>query len=306
MAFKVRQIVLVGKDRRVPRFSTERWDKWGFEQLGIKCVLVNVDKKKEGKIIQEIRRYHPEFIMYYQTHGIAPEVIIRTRKGAKRTGLNTFDRPIIRGMSGVNTFVNNAKLVNFAFHTGGVPECEKAHRVMQGCEPLLGMKKPEPIHTGRPVFVGTQKSSKSRKQFCELLKKNKVDLVGHDRKDVYTRQRLFCLCHERSAVLGQVQVTDKCRALYEEPGYWSNRVYLMTGFGACLLHSYVPGIEKEFEPNKEIVLYTSLKDMQEKLYTLRTHPDQCATIGEAAFKRAQKDHTYVHRARKLIRLVEGK
>ena len=72
------------------------------------------------------------------------------------------------------------------------------------------------------------------------------------------------------------------------------RVFEVAGAGACLICDDWPGIEACFEPEKEILVARSAKDVVEALIY---HDDIARRrIGQAFRARALRDHTYAQRA----------
>jgi spore maturation protein CgeB len=55
-----------------------------------------------------------------------------------------------------------------------------------------------------------------------------------------------------------------------------------------------------FEPGKEIVLFDSVHDFEEKVKELLGDPSRRKTIGEAAQKRCLQEHTYGHRLDRIL------
>lgn len=85
--------------------------------------------------------------------------------------------------------------------------------------------------------------------------------------------------------------------------YWSNRVYLISGFGGCLLHPYSIGTAHHYRHLEEIVFYHSRDDLQEKIEHLLARPLERALIREAAYQRTVSEHLYRHRCERLLSVV---
>ena len=65
------------------------------------------------------------------------------------------------------------------------------------------------------------------------------------------------------------------------------------------------GLEEWFEPEKEIVILTRPEEATERIAWLLDHEAERAAIGQAARARFLAEHTYRHRARQLIGIVQG-
>lgn len=81
------------------------------------------------------------------------------------------------------------------------------------------------------------------------------------------------------------------------------RTFETTGCGTFLLTNYTPGLEKLFDIGKEIVVYESIEDMDNKVKYYLDNPEERNKIANAGHERAKKDHTYFERAKKLINII---
>ncbi len=83
----------------------------------------------------------------------------------------------------------------------------------------------------------------------------------------------------------------------------ATRVFEAAGAGACMVTDSFEGLENFFEPGVEILSAESGAEVIAILNGL----DQAMArkIGQAALRRALVEHTYINRARRLDRLVEG-
>lgn len=81
------------------------------------------------------------------------------------------------------------------------------------------------------------------------------------------------------------------------------RTFETTGCGTFLLTNYTPGLEKLFEIGKEIVVYDSVEDLDNKTKYYLDNPEERNKIAKAGHERAKKDHTYYERAKKLIDII---
>lgn len=65
--------------------------------------------------------------------------------------------------------------------------------------------------------------------------------------------------------------------------------------GACILVQDFPEIQRYFEPDQEIVTYTSEANAVEKARVLCAHPQKASQIGARARQRILAEHTWEHR-----------
>lgn len=70
---------------------------------------------------------------------------------------------------------------------------------------------------------------------------------------------------------------------------------------------FVEGLEiaDYFEPDREIVLFDSVREFEQRLTELLDAPERAAAIGAAAQRRALAEHCYAHRARRILDTVGG-
>ncbi len=81
----------------------------------------------------------------------------------------------------------------------------------------------------------------------------------------------------------------------------ATRVFEAAGAGACLITDYWEGIELFLEPGEEVLVARSGHDVADILNHLT--PRRAGAIGKAALKRIKSEHTYRHRAQKVIQAL---
>lgn len=81
------------------------------------------------------------------------------------------------------------------------------------------------------------------------------------------------------------------------------RLFEATGSGLCLLVENKKNIKDLFEIDKEIVTFSSFEEATEKIKWLLKNKLKLLEIGKAAQKRVLKNHTYEHRAKKLVEKI---
>lgn len=78
----------------------------------------------------------------------------------------------------------------------------------------------------------------------------------------------------------------------------ATRVFEAAGAGACLITDYWEGIELFLEPGEEVLVARSGEDVAGILNDLTQQ--KADAIGQAALKRIKSEHTYRHRAQKVM------
>lgn len=81
------------------------------------------------------------------------------------------------------------------------------------------------------------------------------------------------------------------------------RMFEATGIGACLLTDAKSNLSSLFEPDREVVAYTSAADCADRAQWLLQHPEACAEIGQRAQARVLREHTQQQRVVAFTTLV---
>ena len=88
-------------------------------------------------------------------------------------------------------------------------------------------------------------------------------------------------------------------------GYANNmRLYEATGMGACLLTDAKQNLPILFEPDREVVTYSSPDEAVSKLKQLLAHPEATAAIAASGQARTLRHHTYNQRMAELAALLK--
>jgi glycosyltransferase involved in cell wall biosynthesis len=83
------------------------------------------------------------------------------------------------------------------------------------------------------------------------------------------------------------------------------RTFETTGCGTMLLTNYTPGLEKLFDIGKEIVVYSNLAELDEKVKYYLENEEERKTIANAGYERSKRDHTYYERSKTLIEIIKN-
>ena len=81
------------------------------------------------------------------------------------------------------------------------------------------------------------------------------------------------------------------------------RPFELASAGAAIVSSPHDGIERWFEPGREIVLVSDAAEAVAAYRELLDDPGRAEELGRAARERVLDEHTYVHRARRLLELL---
>lgn len=85
-----------------------------------------------------------------------------------------------------------------------------------------------------------------------------------------------------------------------DDGYWSNRIYLLLGSGAFLVHPRLAGLADEYVDGIHFAGYADSTEMFDVIDYYLANPDEWERIAAAGFKKTQLEFTYLRRCQKLL------
>ncbi len=88
-------------------------------------------------------------------------------------------------------------------------------------------------------------------------------------------------------------------------GSSSSRPFELASMGCCIVANPYDGLEQWFEPDKEVFIVHSRDEALDRYRYLLTHDSERLAIGERARQRVLHEHTFQHRARQLVGVVQG-
>lgn len=86
--------------------------------------------------------------------------------------------------------------------------------------------------------------------------------------------------------------------------YWSNRVYIVQGFGGFLMHPWCETLAPQYAEDREIVYYRSREELHDKIAYYLVRPKDREAMQQAALERTLAEHTYTHRCAELVKTVK--
>jgi spore maturation protein CgeB len=81
------------------------------------------------------------------------------------------------------------------------------------------------------------------------------------------------------------------------------RPFELAACGAAIVSNPHDGIERWFEPGRELVVVSSADEAENAYRELLADPSEAEAMGQLARERALDEHTYAHRARRLLELI---
>ena len=152
--------------------------------------------------------------------------------------------------------------------------------------------------TGTPIlFTGISRGGgRRRESFVEEMQTRWRDKFRHVQAGVHGRALADLVASSQAVVCPDSPVTDR---------YWSNRVYLLAGFGATLLHPYCKGLRDYGYTTDEVLMYRDRQELRSYLDAILQDSNLRDELSAAALERTKREHLYRHRVQKLIEAVEG-
>ncbi len=161
----------------------------------------------------------------------------------------------------------------------------------------FGKERPRDIDI---LFVGGVKGcGVERASFVDDLRVRYGEGFHHVERGIYGRDLANLVARSKVVVCPDSPVTWR---------YWSNRLYILGGFGACLLHPICYGIGATTESIDWFVAgpcsYLDRKQMFDRIDYLLECPEDRDRVAQMTLQDIKKRHLYRHRCEELIRVVK--
>ena len=105
-----------------------------------------------------------------------------------------------------------------------------------------------------------------------------------------------------SAARINLNVTRRSHAIVD--GSSTCRPFELAAAGAAIVSNPHAGLERWFEPGRELVVVDDADGALEAYRALLDDPGEAEAMGARARERVLDEHTYAHRARQVLRLLE--
>jgi SAM-dependent methyltransferase len=162
-------------------------------------------------------------------------------------------------------------------------------------------------------FVGglTNVHREGRDVLEEVARQIPIDVWGHGETSLAPSSPLRRRFHgpawgwEMYDVLGRTRVALNRHTAVAGVNANNMRLFEATGMAACLVTDEKENLGRLFNVGTEIVTYSGAADAAEKIRFLLDHPTEREQIAGAGQRRTRSEHTYEHRTKELLTILEG-
>lgn len=144
------------------------------------------------------------------------------------------------------------------------------------------------------LFVGTENGGEGRSSFVAEMRATYGKRFVHFPRGVYGRALADLVSRSKIVLCPDHPATDN---------YWSNRVYVMLGFGAFLLHPYCERLADQYRLGE--MFYRGREDLHRAIDRALQDSDYRLMLSREAHRLTIKSHLYRHRVIELLDVVGG-
>ena len=147
---------------------------------------------------------------------------------------------------------------------------------------------------GDILFTGIARGGVGRESFVAEMRARYAQRFMHVERGFHGRDLANLVASHPIVVAPDAPVSDR---------YASNRVWLTLGYGGFLLHPWCDFLQGCYRDGKEIVYYRNRAELHAHIAYYLGNPEERQRIAQAGLQRTLAEHTYRHRAAKLIEVV---
>jgi spore maturation protein CgeB len=200
---------------------------------------------------------------------------------------------------------------------GGIPRllelgARRAEAVFWGADPELFQ--PRPVEKTSDVFFYGYGDKFRRDWMAAMVgepsrQASEIDfaLGGGDFQGDVGRARMIgdvpfnVFSYAISAARINLNITRRSHATV--PASATSRPFELAAAGAAIVSNPYAGVERWFEPGRELLVVSSADEALDAYRELLADPTQAEDLGARARERALDEHTFAHRARQLLHLI---
>ncbi len=116
-------------------------------------------------------------------------------------------------------------------------------------------------------------------------------------------QRRYITREIKSEIFGEGLACLNSFSFYEGNSL-NCRAFEIAGAGGLQLIEYREAVERCFEPGKEVLTFQTQEELCSLIERAKKEPVQMKKIREAGVKRALAEHTYLHRLKEIIKIID--
>jgi spore maturation protein CgeB len=151
-----------------------------------------------------------------------------------------------------------------------------------------------------------------------LLRKQSVERLARFGITVYGDEAWRTVLPEAAVYAGKADYEVTAPAVYRSSAISLNltrpqlrstvnqRLFDVAAAGGFVLTDYRPDLETLFDLGTEVAAFRSLEEMEELAEFYLNNPGERSAKGEKARRRVLEQHTYLHRARRMVELVRDR
>jgi len=291
-------VILVGVCNKLG--STNVSQAKAFIQAGYKVIPINYRTVIQNYgmdffekiLIDTVKKSKPSLVLFAKCNGINPELVKECNKYSKTWLWNMDPRPTIERCPEVIQHAKNATyssctsmdMVNW-FKGKGVDIC---HYILEGFD--YDILSPTEIFDEYKVdisFIGT-KTEERDKYKLELENAGySVKFYGPDYSGGFVTGKEFAKVCSSSKFMLSLNTYNNI------PNYFSDRLILFTGCGACTLHlDSTKTLNNYFKDGEEVIYFSDIKDLLLKLN--ETNDEKACEIAFKGREKTLREYTWDH------------
>lgn len=152
------------------------------------------------------------------------------------------------------------------------------------------------------AFIGTRKPG--REEFLKkLASRFNLKVWGEQWQDSELKPGIQAYLEDFNKVCSSAKIIVNITSSDDYPSYMSTlsqKIFMVLAAEGFLLNDSILNIHSFFEINKELVLYNNVDDLSQKIEYYLGHDELRAQIAHAGRMRVLKEHTYIHRLRRMF------
>lgn len=271
-----------------------------LEQLGHRVVKV-----QERRASQDVQKYpSADFCLIHHLNDFGPLDALKGRMPVVfwYFDLVEFPDPTLEGRNRTRRAWMELALskVDMGFCTDGdwvlKNPGRNLHWLPQGCDERVAFPGAKAEQTFDLLFTGIhRRGGDGREGFVREVSKRYGKGLLHIITGVHGRALADTIAKCKIVICPNSPVTDN---------YWSNRLFLSTGFAGCVLHPWTSRAADMYQAGEEVMFYDNMHDFHDKVEYLLAHPERRESIAREGYRRAVSEHTYRHRVEQMLKTIK--